>query len=71
MSKYFDVSFSYLEPVLTKAVVEGNSEEDVVDKIRNYFSHSVNLEIHEVTLLDDIPEEAKPPRGKPNLRLVN
>lgn len=72
MSKFFEVTFSYLEPVTSIATIEGESPDDVVNKIRNYFQNVENLEIHEVTLLDETPEETiPPPRGKPNLRLVN
>lgn len=65
------MTFSYLEPVTSIATVEGESVEDVTDKVRNYFSHVENLEIHEVTPLDTPPEGITPPRGKPNLRVVN
>lgn len=71
MSKFFEVTFTYLEPVQSVATVEGESPDDVVDKIRNYFSHVEDLEIHEVTLLDTTPQDIPPPRGKPNLRIVN
>lgn len=71
MSKFFEATFSYLEPVTSIATVEGESPDDVVDKIRNYFTHVEDLEIHEVILLDEPPEGIAPPRGKPNLRLVN
>lgn len=54
------------------ATVEGENPDDVVDKIRNYFSHVEDLEIHEVILLDEPPEGVEPPKKtKPNLRLVN
>lgn len=66
------MTFSYLEPVTSIATVEGESIEDVTDKVRNYFSHVESLEIHEVTPLDQTPEDIMPPpRGKPNLRIVN
>lgn len=72
MSTFYEVTFSYLEPVTSIATVEGESPDDVVDKIRNYFSHVEDLEIHEVILLDSPPEEPEAPKkGKPNLRLVN
>jgi hypothetical protein len=63
----FNVSFSYLEPVQSIATVEGESPDDVVDKVRNYYSHAVDLEIHEVTLLEEAPK----PKGPPTLRVVN
>lgn len=66
------MTFSYLEPVTSIATVEGESIEDVTDKVRNYFSHVESLEIHEVIPLDEPPEGiAPPPKGKPNLRVVN
>lgn len=71
MSNFYEVTFTYLEPVQSIATVEGESPDDVVDKIRNHFSNVEELEIHEVTLLDTAPEGIPPPRGKPNLRLVN
>lgn len=71
MTKFFEATFSYLEPVTSIATVEGESPDDVVNKIRNYFSHVESLEIHEVTPLEEPPEDIAPPKGKPNLRLVN
>lgn len=71
MSKYFEVTFSYLEPVTSIATVEGSSPDDVVNKIRNYFQHAEALEVHEVVELEEAPEVQPPPKGKPNLRLVN
>lgn len=72
MSKFFEVTFNYLEPVQSIATVEGDSEDDVVNKIRAYFAHVQNLEILEIKLLDSPPEDVSPtPKGKPTLRIVN
>jgi len=70
LSNYFNVSFSYLEPVKSIATVEGESPDDVVSKLRNHYSHAVDLEIHEVTLLDEAPQ-APQPKGPPTLRVVH
>lgn len=68
MSKYFKVNFTFTETVETEATVEGNSPDDVVDKLRNYFAGTVeNLVIHDVTELEAVPQ----PKGKPDLRIVN
>lgn len=72
MSNFFKVVFSFSEPVSVEATVEGDTADDVVNKIRNYYTHVDNLEIHEVIPLDAAPQELPPPGvAKPNLRLVN
>jgi hypothetical protein len=71
LTTFYKVNFSYLEPVTSIATVEGESPDDVVNKIRDYFSHVKNLEVHEVTLLEEAHSKAPPSVGKPTLRVVN
>lgn len=70
MSKYFKVIFTHTETVTTEATAEGDTPEEVVDKIRNYFAGTVdNLTIQSIEELDTPP--SSDPKGKPNLRIVN
>lgn len=67
MSKYFKVVFTHTETVTTEATAEGESPEDVVDKIRNHFAGTVdNLTIHTVEELPVPPDELRK-----QLRIVN
>jgi hypothetical protein len=69
MSKYFKVRFTLTQSVETEAVTEGESPDDVVDKIRNYYAGTADkIVVHEVTELEEKPT-ATP--GKPSLRIVN
>lgn len=68
MSKFFKVTFTHTETVTTEATAEGESADEVVDKIRNYFSGMVdNLIIHTIEEI----EPPAPPKEKPALRIVN
>ena len=72
MSNFFKVVFSFSEPVSVEATVEGDTPDDVVNKIRNYYTHVNDLQIHEVTPLDAAPQDTITSGAtKPNLRLVN
>lgn len=72
MSKYFLVHFSFSETIEAEATTEGESPDDVADKIRNYYGPSVeNLVIHDITELEEVPQASPPPKAKPNLRIVN
>lgn len=69
MTKFFKVLFTHTETVTTEATTEGDSPEDVANKIRNYFSDKVDsLTIHEIVELEQAPVT---PAGKPDLRVVN
>lgn len=69
MTKFFKVVFTHTETVNTEATTEGESVEEVADKIRNYFADKVDsLTIHEITELEQAPAT---PAGKPDLRVVN
>lgn len=69
MTKIFKVIFTHTETVTTEATTEGDSVEEVADKLRNYFADKVdNLVIHEITELETAPVT---PSGKPDLRVVN
>lgn len=71
MSKFFKTTFSFTEKVETEAVIEGDSPDEVADKIRNYFSGKVeDLVIHSIEELE-LQEQETPEPKKPNLRLVN
>lgn len=68
MTKYFKVTFTHTETVTTEATAEGDSPEDVIDKLRNYFANKVdNLIIHTVEEVDTPPEDKR----KPALKIVN
>jgi hypothetical protein len=72
LSKFFLVNFSFSETIEAEATTEGDSPDDVVQKIRNYYGPSVeNLVIHSITELEEAPQIAPPPKSKPNLRIVN
>lgn len=69
MTKFFKVVFTHTETVTTNATTEGESVEEVADKIRNYFAGKVDsLVIHEITELETAPVT---PAGKPDLKVVN
>lgn len=69
MTKFFKVVFTHTETVTTEATTDGNSVEEVADKIRNFFADKVDsLTIHEITELETAPVT---PEGKPQLRVVN
>lgn len=69
MTKFFKVNFTHTETVTTEATAEGDSVEDVADKLRNYFADKVdNLVIHSIEELEPAPVT---PSGKPDLRVVN
>lgn len=71
LSKYFKVHFSFSETIEAEATTEGESPDDVVDKIRNYYGDAVeNLVIHEVVELEEVPQ-TPPKKSKPSLRIVN
>lgn len=72
MPNFYSVSFSFTEPVEATATVGADSPDHAVQQLRDYYAHVRDLAIHEVTLLEMPEEEAPiPPRGTPNLRLVN
>ena len=69
MSKYFRIRFTLTQSVETEAVTDGESPDEVVDKIRNYYTGiDDKIVIHEVTELEEQPQ---PTPGKPSLRIVN
>lgn len=71
LSKFFKVHFSFRETIEAEATTEGESPDDVVSKLRNFYGDSVeDLVIHEVVELEEV-QKTPPKKAKPNLRIVN